>query len=50
MRATMENMAAGKWSWNTLRWTLTLLNFHGGAEETQTLDSGRSASGLGFGL
>ena len=49
-RATVENMAARKWSWNNLRWTLTLLNFHGGGEETQTLDSGRSACGLGFGL
>ena len=42
-RETKENMAAGKWSWNNLRWILALLNFHGGAEETQTLDSGRSA-------
>jgi len=49
-RATMENMAAGMWSWNYLRWILTLLNFHGGAEETQTLDSGCSACGLGFEL
>jgi hypothetical protein len=46
----MENMAAGKWSWKNLRWTLTLQNFHGGAEETQTLDSGRSTCGLGFEL